>query len=559
MWTEDQSTGLESFRDHQGSHGRSHGHATDFGQVRRSGASLSNQGQSQSRITDPARQMPQSMAIDPRSPLRSTSRLHQRIFWVIRRLRRQRTERGNQALSSQNTDWDATSPLQGRHDLKVLREQFEGVEKRLQGNVSMYRRIRWVESHRTQLRDEIRSLSGNYNQLMQLLQIYRWSTPTALLSASEHLVEEDPSHSLHVSDCFERAHLALKSLEQCDKGQMCSLQLMFDFQRIKQKLQQEEHINQVRISQGSHVSNLIRDTDLLMMETGLRCVQGSDSLRRDPQLQRLERLERPSGTQARHGPEEFEAWGYIANRFRNRDYHVIFQDPNAQLSQITTFKDILEDGSYRERTTPQQITQLGRILILAYMYLGASSIEADCGHPKLHQVTFFGERPGDFNELWKWPQDGRSRPKIEFPWLQFGFGQKGRKQHIFEISPLAPRMTSFYLDLAIFMYQVGTGDLLVPSSGSSPEAARAELKNNVRVGLDDSKVDRKAGPGFAEVVQALFDRREEQIEDEQAARYSRVKYLQSIEKRLAAHLNEVDDLPLSASVPTQAIQVTAAA
>ena len=442
----------------------------------------------------------------------------------------------------------------GGSDVGTWRQQLLDTSRATQGQTTRWRKLRWADSDKRQFSEQIETLRRSFEELMTLLQLSALGRPQRLLGLPEGQRHDDMTDVLRVEDCFQRAHAALKGLAAGREDWPLSLALMFDFDGNKEALQEEDYLHQMRMAQPSLVSNIVGGPFYHMIETGyINRGESSENLTTAPGLQQLATLDRPAALPPGNPAQPVETWGFISNPDSQRDRHVYFHHTQRQPRLIADLKEVLEDGSYIRRTSPVQVVRLAHVLVLSYMYLGSRGVHSDCGRPHPQHVVFYGDRATPSEQLWKGsaaesePSEPWDTPAIELPWLRFGFGRRRQRRPRARRGALPKQSVSIYHELAILLYQVGSGEQLSYDANLSAFDCN-KLRREISRGLAAAKVDRLSGSGFSDVVQLLLDEPGERGAGQQPR--DQLAFLRMLCRKLEDYENELaDTLPAEEADP----------
>ena len=366
---------------------------------------------------------------------------------------------------------------------------------RYQENLGVWRRARWAKRDQDDLKAAIAQLRHGNNNLESVVRLLAPTDSWLPLPRSDHAESLWPLVTrISKTLGFLNQELMILNVKKSNHDPyFLSLRLSEDHQKSRTELG-----DYVSLRDGSHVFNLQRQladktgetSDLLLIQSFQKRGESSEKVVPN-RLPELKGMDRPDALEDPLDIDGIELWGSFGNAVEHDYLHIVYHDKDNEWKRTDTLADILTGTEFRDNITPVQVVQLAKILLCSYLYLG--NIYGGTKVPRPSNYCFY--KTSDEEDSWNY-----SEPRVLRPWLSFGFGRRPPKAKLGSGSGVADSTSSAMAELALLLYQIGTGlgiDYAVGAAGVSK--AKAETLGNIHA------LDLRMGLVYAEIVQGLLE------------------------------------------------------
>ena len=377
----------------------------------------------------------------------------------------------------------------------------------LQASVAYWRKISWARRDYDELRNIIRRIQINNNELGKLIKDIALQDAAVNLPAFEAADRFWPVVA-QVKEALGTLHNDLMDVNVGSAqghAYHLSIQLLEDNDRSRSDVSGRRGAHH-HLHDGSrifniqrHVSKDLKDkSKLLLIENVKTSQRMSTPPSWDPEsMYFLHDLDRPRDIEL---PvfSDVEVWGcfpaysdhasnFEQSWFCNKVYHA----NSEQWQSTANLKDILDSSDYHRHILPIQVVQVARLVLDGYLYL--ESVQMTCVNPRPENYLFY--QTPDEGQAWSF-----DNPLVLRPWLAFGFGRRGPAKKLGGASGIAQAPSSAMIELGLVLFQLGTGKAL--DYGTGAQGLRSARSKAL---ADIDKLDSRVNCIYTEIVNGLLD------------------------------------------------------
>lgn len=376
----------------------------------------------------------------------------------------------------------------------------------LQASVAYWRKISWARRDYDELRNIIRRIQINNNELGKLIKDIALQDAAVNLPAFEAADRFWPVVA-QVKESLGTLHNDLMDVNvgsaQGDAYHL-SIQLLEDNDRSRSDVSGRRGAHH-HLHDGSrifniqrHVSKDLKDKSKLLLIENVKTSQRMSTPSWDPEsMYFLHDLDRPRDIEL---PvfSDVEVWGcfpaysdhasnFEQSWFCNKVYHA----NSEQWQSTANLKDILDSSDYHRHILPIQVVQVARLVLDGYLYL--ESVQMTCVHPRPENYVFY--QTPDEGQAWN-----SDNPLVLRPWLAFGFGRRGPAKKLGGASGVAQAPSSAMIELGLVLFQLGTGKAL--DYGIGAQGLRFARSKAL---ADIDELDSRVSCIYTEIVHGLLE------------------------------------------------------
>ena len=392
-------------------------------------------------------------------------------------------------------------------ELSSTAQRVEQHAELLQGSVAYWRKISWARSDYDELKNTIRRIQTNNNELGKLIKGIALQDAAVNLPAFEAADRFWPVVA-QVKEALGTLHNDLMDVnvgsERGDAYHL-SIQLLEDNDRSRSDVSGRRGAHH-HLHDGSRIFNIQRHgskdlkdkSKLLLIENVKTSQHMSTPPSWDPEsIPCLHNLDRPRDIEL---PvfSEVEVWGCFpaysdhASRFEQSGFwNKVYHAKSEEWQRTANLKDILDRSDFHRYILPVQVVQVARLVLDGYLYL--ESVQTTCVNPRPENYVFY-QTPDEGQE---WSLDN---PLVLRPWLAFGFGRRGPAKKLGGASGITQVPSSAMIELGLILFQLGTGKALDYGIGAQGfRFARSKALSDI------DELDSRVGCIYTEIVKGLLE------------------------------------------------------